>query len=262
MGREKGSIIYPVYSRRSCGLSIGINLFPENKVCNFDCPYCEVFPFENKTCFTLDQMEEDLHSIIHYYLKNNIEVKDICFSGNGEPTLSVHFKEALEKALLIRDMLIPQIPLVLITNATGLLSSETFDVLAEKADKGLDIWLKIDAGTEEWFRKINFMENRQIVPIDFSQLIESIKKFAAASSFIIQTMICKIDGHYPSPIEEQAWIKLVKDLALYNNVKAIQIYGKARQSPHDNLAEAADISVLEKRKENLALHNIPVDIFE
>ena len=33
--------VYPVISRRSGGLSIGINLNPD-KVCNFDCVYCEV----------------------------------------------------------------------------------------------------------------------------------------------------------------------------------------------------------------------------
>ncbi|HNC96138.1 MAG TPA: radical SAM protein, partial [Myxococcota bacterium] len=33
--------IYAVVSRRARGLSIGINLNPD-KVCNFDCPYCQV----------------------------------------------------------------------------------------------------------------------------------------------------------------------------------------------------------------------------
>src|SRR5215831_13156093 len=31
--------VYPVISRRSRGLSIGVNLNPD-KVCNFDCVYC------------------------------------------------------------------------------------------------------------------------------------------------------------------------------------------------------------------------------
>ena len=264
--REQGLIIYPVYSRRSCGLSIGINLFPDKKNCNFNCPYCEVFAFENKSCFTLEQMEKDLNNAIQYYKEANIEIKDICFSGNGEPTLSLNFIKALEKAMHIRDKLIPDTPLVLITNGTGLLSEKIFNVLAGNAHKGLDIWLKIDAGTEQWFNKINFMEGKQ-AGINFSTLIQSIKKFAALSPFIIQTMICKINGFYPLPEEERVWIDLVKELALYKTIKAVQIYGKARLSPHDPMAEAADISLLKKRKhelekEILALHAIPVDIFE
>src|SRR5258708_3430933 len=35
------TFVYPVISRRSRGLSIGVNLNPD-KVCNFDCVYCEV----------------------------------------------------------------------------------------------------------------------------------------------------------------------------------------------------------------------------
>ena len=33
--------VYPVISRRSQGLSIGVNLNPDKR-CNFDCVYCEV----------------------------------------------------------------------------------------------------------------------------------------------------------------------------------------------------------------------------
>src|SRR3989442_10196427 len=33
--------VYAVVSRRARGLSIGLNLNPD-KVCNFDCPYCQV----------------------------------------------------------------------------------------------------------------------------------------------------------------------------------------------------------------------------
>ena len=38
---ETFRFVYPVLSRRSGGLSIGVNLNPD-KVCNFDCIYCQV----------------------------------------------------------------------------------------------------------------------------------------------------------------------------------------------------------------------------
>jgi hypothetical protein len=38
---EANVYVYPVISRRAGGLSIGVNLNPD-KVCNFDCPYCQV----------------------------------------------------------------------------------------------------------------------------------------------------------------------------------------------------------------------------
>src|SRR5688572_26115790 len=38
---DDNRFVYPVLSRRSRGLSIGVNLNPD-KVCNFDCIYCQV----------------------------------------------------------------------------------------------------------------------------------------------------------------------------------------------------------------------------
>src|SRR6267143_906869 len=38
---EENRFVYPVLSRRSEGISVGVNLNP-NKVCNFDCIYCQV----------------------------------------------------------------------------------------------------------------------------------------------------------------------------------------------------------------------------
>ena len=38
---EQNRFVYPVLSRRSGGISIGVNLNPD-KICNFDCIYCQV----------------------------------------------------------------------------------------------------------------------------------------------------------------------------------------------------------------------------
>jgi wyosine [tRNA(Phe)-imidazoG37] synthetase (radical SAM superfamily) len=38
---HENKFVYPVLSRRSRGISIGVNLNPD-KVCNFDCIYCQV----------------------------------------------------------------------------------------------------------------------------------------------------------------------------------------------------------------------------
>ena len=115
-GREKGTLVYPVYSRRSGGLSVGINLFPDKKHCSFECPYCEVFPFATNAVFSLEQMEGDLHSAIADALELKIPVMDICFSGNGEPTMSGNFPEALKIAANVRSEMVPSARLVLITN--------------------------------------------------------------------------------------------------------------------------------------------------
>ncbi|MEX0791938.1 MAG: radical SAM protein, partial [Pirellulaceae bacterium] len=40
-GFEANKFVYPVLSRRSKGISLGVNLNPDKR-CNFDCIYCQV----------------------------------------------------------------------------------------------------------------------------------------------------------------------------------------------------------------------------
>jgi len=244
--REKGLIVYPVYSRRSGGLSVGINLFPDHKRCSFDCPYCEVFPFKNELSFSLPLMESALIRTLAEARKNHVQVKDICFSGNGEPTGSSFFPSALEAASYIRGKEAPDADLVLITNGTGLLNDELFNLLFRYTLKGLQVWLKLDAGTKSWYEAMN----RSAVP--FENLVEKIRAFVKYAPVLLQTMICTIDGAGPPAEEKQAWEALVADLAMpAMSLRGVQIYGKARPAPEDPLAGALETAYLEERAASL-----------
>jgi len=250
--REKGVLVYPVYSRRSGGLSAGINLFPGGKCCSFDCPYCEVFPFSNNSEFSVELMEDDLRKVIVSALERNTPVRDICFSGNGEPTLSPCFPEALERAGCARASLVPDAKLVLITNGSFLLEEKLFSLLARSAfSLDLNIWLKLDAGTNLWYKKMN----RSVLP--FEKIIEKIKEFVASAPVTIQTMICAVDGEETPKEEAKAWEKLLVELVLAGNAKGncgirkVQIYGKARPAPEDPKASALPVTYLEERAASL-----------
>jgi wyosine [tRNA(Phe)-imidazoG37] synthetase (radical SAM superfamily) len=262
--REKGVLVYPVYSRRSGGLSVGINLFPDQKSCPFDCPYCEVFPFSTKAVFSIVQLENDLRSVIADAVERNIPVKDICFSGNGEPSLSPDFPQALELAGRIRSELAPSAKLVLITNGAGFLDQEIFSLLVKSTTGhlALDIWLKLDAGTPGWYQLINRTE----IPHD--KLIAKIKEFAALAPFTIQTMLCAVDGKAPPEEEAKAWETLVVELTAIatGGIRKIQIYGKARPSPEDPKAKALPLAYLEERAASLkqalgGSSQIPIEVF-
>jgi len=250
--REKGALVYPVYSRRSGGLSVGINLFPDRKSCPFDCPYCEVFPFASDAAFSPEQMEVDLRSTVVAALERNVAVRDICFSGNGEPTLSPAFGEALERAGRVRGELAPAAELVVITNGAGLLRQHIFSLLADAATGplALNIWLKLDAGTSGWYRQIN----RAAIP--FEKLVNKIKEFASLAPVTIQTMLCAVDGNGPPPDEEKAWETLVLELAVIaangkGGIRKVQIYGKARPAPDDPKTQALPVVCLEARAMSL-----------
>lgn len=245
--REKGILVYPVYSRRSGGLSVGINLFPAKKVCPFDCPYCEVFPFTTDAAFNPSQMEDDLRASIVAAEKQKVPVRDICFSGNGEPSLSPDLPEALERAGRVRGSLVPAAKLVLITNGAGLLEKEVFSFLAEAVySLDLDIWLKLDAGTPAWYEKIN----RSSIPFD--KLLEKIRKFTSCVPVTIQTMLCAIESAPPPHEEERAWEALVVELAGNGKgLRKVQVYGKARPAPEDPKAQALPLEYLRRRSESL-----------
>ena len=87
---------YPVISRRSQGLSLGINLNPD-KVCNFNCIYCEVDRLSSPICHNVDvdTLIEELEALIDIAVDGKIystppfsavapsfrRLNDIAFSG-------------------------------------------------------------------------------------------------------------------------------------------------------------------------------------
>mgnify|MGYP001566864117 CR=1 FL=1 len=127
---------YPVISRRSKGLSIGINLNPD-KACNFDCVYCQVDrstpPIARKV--DLSTVAVELAALLDAAASGDLfnepplnalppaqrVVRDIAFSGDGEPTSYPQFDEAVALAAKARaDRRLTDTKLVLITDASYL----------------------------------------------------------------------------------------------------------------------------------------------
>ncbi|MDR0410202.1 MAG: hypothetical protein LBH18_07420 [Spirochaetaceae bacterium] len=241
--REEGLIVYPVYSRRAGGLSIGINLYPDKKHCNFNCRYCEVFPFASDVRFSPELMEGALRKAAAYALSRGMAVKDICFSGNGEPTLSPAFPVALRRASALRDSLFAGSDIVVISNGTGLLREDCFNLLqdAVRLPVALKLWLKLDAGSADWYRRIDDGA------VDFEALVGVVKEFSRRGDCVIQTMHCSVDGEAPSDDELRAWAALVTEIAKGGNTHLVQIYGKARPSPHDPVCSDLPLASLEGR---------------
>lgn len=91
----------PIFSRRF-GISLGIDLSPQKKQCNFDCLYCELQPPQKGTPRTTANFDEILPLEIllenvkeALKIHNNIDVFTI--TANGEPTLYPHLKEFITR---------------------------------------------------------------------------------------------------------------------------------------------------------------------
>src|SRR6185295_4806244 len=103
---EENRFVYPVLSRRSEGISIGVNLNPD-KVCNFDCIYCQVDrSTQSETQFVeTPQLLEELEATLQLAASGQLfdlpqfkdtpqyfrRLNDIAFSGDGEPTTYRNF---------------------------------------------------------------------------------------------------------------------------------------------------------------------------
>ena len=101
-----GSIAYgPVHSRR-LGLSLGVNLLPVNqKVCSFECIYCEcgfTKLVEGAHVPTRQEVKKALETKLTEMADTGLKLDVFTFAGNGEPTLHPDFKGVIEDTIEIR----------------------------------------------------------------------------------------------------------------------------------------------------------------
>ena len=131
---EQNRFVYPVISRRSGGVSIGVNLNPD-KVCNFDCIYCQVDRTrQSETRFVeTDALLTELRGVLELVVSGDLfelqrfsetppsmrRLNDIAFSGDGEPTTFRNFDEIIQACAEVRqDVGATESKMVLITNAS------------------------------------------------------------------------------------------------------------------------------------------------
>lgn len=153
-----GILYGPVPSRR-LGLSLGINLFPSRKVCNFDCIYCH-FGGTSEEAFRSEQPSlpsaTEVGRALATYLRSSPRPEVITFAGNGEPTLHPHFAEIVPEVVRVRDQLAPKIPLAILSNSTRVTEARVRTALLT-----LDLRvMKLDAAGQETFLQMHRPQQR------------------------------------------------------------------------------------------------------
>lgn len=229
-----GVVYGPVHSRR-LGLSLGINLLPtENKVCSFECIYCEC-GFTKKGVSakfpSFQKVEEEMTNCLRTLNAEGKHLDVITFAGNGEPTLYPHFEEVIDLTIRLRDQFHPNSKISVLTNATRLANESVVRAL-KKVDNNI---LKIDSAIDSTAKLID-------APVDshysVDRVIEQMAQFDG--EFILQTMFLrgvvegkKIDN--TTEEEVKAWYEAVKRMS----PKEIMIYSIDRETPYKDLEKVS-----------------------
>ncbi|WP_243331129.1 radical SAM protein [Mesoterricola sediminis] len=263
---------YPVISRRSKGVSLGVNLNPD-KVCNFDCVYCEVdrtTPPRRKDV-DLDQLAREMEVLLDLVQSGELfqvppfdsaaphqrRLNDIAFSGDGEPTTLRAFPQAVARMAALRSRRgLRDLKLVLITDASRLQAPEIQEGLEILMDNGGEVWAKLDAGTEAHYQAID----RSKVP--FQRILDNLAETAARWPIVIQTLFLAWQGQGPSDAEVEAYIGRLQAIRARGTLAGIQIYTVARPTPEPEARPlpATDLDRLAARVKD-ALPDVALEVF-
>jgi wyosine [tRNA(Phe)-imidazoG37] synthetase (radical SAM superfamily) len=232
--------VYPVVSRRSKGLSIGINLNPD-KACNFDCVYCCVnraAPAPAVTKVDLDVLRAELDRMLDLVKSGGIwaeepfsgvrgphrRVNDIAFSGDGEPTTYRHFDKAVQLAAELKKQHgLTDVKLVLITNATVLERPLVQRGLALLDVNHGEVWAKLDAGTEAYYQQIDR------TGVSLSKVLRNIRECGRIRPIVIQSLFLNYRGTPTPPGEFEAYLDRLRELQQRAcRIKLVQLYTIAR----------------------------------
>lgn len=241
--------VYPVVSRRAGGVSVGINLNPNN-ACNWRCIYCQVPNLKRGAAPEIDLklLETELTNLLTDILQGDFmqlhvpegvrRLNDIALSGNGEPTSSKAFAEVINLIgrVMQRFDLVGKIKLVLITN--GSLIDRPHAQLGLKRMKRLsgEVWYKLDSATREGMSRIN--NTRQ----SLKKTAEHVTLAAALCPTWLQSCMFAQKGKPPSAEEQQAYLEFIQNLLTQGvKLQGVLLYGIARPSQQP---EAGELSAL------------------
>jgi len=227
--------VYPVVSRRAGGVSIGINLNPNN-ACNWRCIYCQVPGLTRGAApaIALPQLEQELRrmldEVVHGdFLQRHVvegarHLEDIAFSGNGEPTSASEFPQAVALVEnVLRDFdLLGNIKLRLITNGSQIDRPGVLEGIARLAHCNGEVWFKVDAATTSGIARINDVHLRP------EAVLQRLRSCARQSPTWVQTCVFALDGMPPDETEIGAYLELLQQAG--SDIAGVHLYGLARPS--------------------------------
>jgi len=230
--------LYPVISRRAGGVSIGINLNPNN-ACNWRCIYCQVPNLSRGTAPAIDlaKLEAELRALLHEivygdFMQRQVPAEarclhDIALSGNGESTSAAEFEQVIELLGRVKaDYELPgALKLVLITNGSLIDRDSVQRGLSRMATFNGEVWFKLDSVTLEGRQMINNTR------MSLKKMRRNLQLSASLCPTWLQTCVFQIDGMPPDRNESEAYLRFIEEFLSEGGVlEGVLLYGLARPS--------------------------------
>ncbi|MEX1364610.1 MAG: radical SAM protein [Nannocystaceae bacterium] len=230
--------VYPVVSRRAGGVSIGINLNPNN-ACNWRCVYCQVPNLVKGAAPVIDeaQLDAELRVLLAQvqsstWLEEHVaepryrRLVDVAFSGNGEPTTSHQLDAIVARVLaILHELGLGSLNKVLITNGSMMHRADVREAVQRLGEAGGEVWFKLDRATTQGRRAINDAASSP------QAARERLRVCAARCRTRIQTCMVAIDGRPPAESELVAYLEfLAAELQAGTPIADVLLYGLARPS--------------------------------
>ncbi len=139
-------IFGPIHSRRF-GKSLGVDLSPGKKQCNFDCLYCELDPAKTMDSYDDVVSVEQVISALKKALKEHDDVDFITLTANGEPTLYPYLSELIDEINTFKGTT----KTLILTNAATIDDAKVQEALL-KLD---EVKLSLDCATQKCLKKLD-----------------------------------------------------------------------------------------------------------
>lgn len=184
-------IFGPVNSRRF-GLSLGVDLSPARKQCNFDCVYCELKLAKPVLLSQNAPSVDEVVSQVQNAFDKGLEFDFITLTANGEPSLYPHLKELVKSLNAIKK----EKKLLILSNGTGVLDECAFEAML-----GLDVAkFSLDSAVERIF----FRVDRAHKSINLQKMIEKMAEFRAKFRAQLVMEVLVVQGLNDNELEFKA----------------------------------------------------------
>lgn len=250
--------VQAVVSPRARGLSVRLNLNPDGR-CNLQCAYCEVDrarlagqPAQPDIGVMMAELAEALEAIeagqggslpgCEGAPSDYLRLGHVALSGDGEPTLCPAFEEVVESVMHLRAQgRHGFFKVALITNSTGLEEPCVRRGLRLMTSQD-EVWAKLDAGTAEWFRKVNGDGVR------YDEVLGTIVAVGRRRPLVLQGLFPRLDGRPIPLLEQEAYGARVAELRRAGaRIDFVQVYSTTRPSAtgracHAGLSELSNVA--------------------